>query len=61
MDTVTTDSKGKATSKQLYLGKYEVREVTAPNCFVLSSKVKSVELTDLCGTENQRHGDNGGI
>ena len=45
MDTITTDAKGSAKSKQLYLGKYEVKEITAPAGFVLSGKVKTVELT----------------
>ena len=30
VDTVTTDETGLAESKPLYLGKYEVREITAP-------------------------------
>ena len=45
VDTITTDAKGSAKSKQLYLGKYEVKEITAPTGFVLSGKVKTVELT----------------
>ena len=45
MDIITTDAKGSAKSKQLYLGKYEVKEITAPTGFVLSGKAKTVELT----------------
>ena len=31
VDTVTTDENGVAKSRELYLGKYEVREITAPH------------------------------
>lgn len=31
VDTVTTDATGTAVSRELYLGKYEVREITAPH------------------------------
>ncbi len=44
-DTVTTDKKGNAASKPLYLGKYTVREIKAPYGMVLNDKAKSVELT----------------
>ena len=44
VDTVTTGVDGTAKSKELYLGKYEVEEVTAPFGFVLNSEVHSVEL-----------------
>ena len=44
-DTVTTDKKGNAASKPLYLGKYTVRETKAPYGMVLNDEVKSVELT----------------
>ena len=44
VDTVTTGADGTAKSKELYLGKYEVEEVTAPFGFVLNSEVHSVEL-----------------
>ena len=36
VDTVTTGADGTAKSKELYLGKYEVKEVTAPNGMVLN-------------------------
>ncbi len=45
VDTITTDKKGTATSKQLYLGKYRVVEKTAPNGFVLNRTVNHIELT----------------
>lgn len=44
-DTVTTDKKGNAESRPLYLGKYTAREIKAPYGMVLNDKVKSVELT----------------
>ena len=44
VDTITTNSEGKATSKALPLGNYSVREVLAPDTFVLSSEVKDVSL-----------------
>ena len=44
VDTVTTGADGTAKSKELYLGKYEVKEVTAPFGMVLNSEVHSVEL-----------------
>ena len=43
--TLKTNSKGTATSKQLYLGKYRVVEVTAPYGMVLNSEIHRVELT----------------
>lgn len=39
VDTVTTDETGFAKSKELYLGKYEVKEVKAGYGMVLSSEV----------------------
>lgn len=44
VDTITTNSEGKATSKALPLGDYSVREILAPDTFVLSSEVKDVSL-----------------
>ena len=44
VDTITTNSNGKATSKSLPLGEYSVREILAPENFVLSSEVKDVSL-----------------
>ena len=44
VDTITTNSDGKATSKELPLGEYSVREVKAPEGFVLSDKIENVSL-----------------
>ena len=44
VDTVTTDENGTAVSRELYLGKYEVREITAPHGMVLNPKPHCVEL-----------------
>lgn len=45
VDTLTTGQSGTAESKPLYLGKFEIREVTAPAGMVASKEVHSVELT----------------
>ena len=44
VDTVTTGADGVATTKELYLGKYEVKEITAPFGMVLNDEIHSVEL-----------------
>ena len=44
VDTVTTGADGTAVSKELYLGKYEVKEITAPFGMVLNEKIHAVEL-----------------
>lgn len=44
VDTVTTDENGTAVSRELYLGKYEVREITAPHGMVLNPEPHCVEL-----------------
>ena len=44
VDTVTTNETGLAKSKELYLGKYEVQEITAPYGMVLNDEIHSVEL-----------------
>ena len=44
VDTVTTSADGAAKSKELYLGKYEVKEITAPFGMVLNDETHSVEL-----------------
>ena len=43
--TVTTDADGRATTEPLYLGKFTVKEVTAPHGMVLNTKPVDVELT----------------
>ncbi|MCL2860113.1 MAG: SpaA isopeptide-forming pilin-related protein [Oscillospiraceae bacterium] len=45
VDTITTGEDSKATSKPLYLGKYKVKEITAPYGMVLSDEIHNVELT----------------
>ena len=44
VDTVTTGKDGTAKSKELYLGRYEVKETTAPYGMVLNDETHSVEL-----------------
>ena len=44
VDTVTTGADGSAVSKELYLGKYEVKEITAPYGMVLNEETHAVEL-----------------
>lgn len=44
VDTVTTGIDGAAKSKELYLGKYEVKEVTAPSGMVLNTEIHTAEL-----------------
>lgn len=44
VEVLTTDENGLATSKELPLGKYIVRELTAPAGFVTDSKGREVEL-----------------
>lgn len=44
VDTITTTFDGFVTSKELYLGKYEVQEIEAPFGMVLNDETHSVEL-----------------
>lgn len=44
VDTVTTDKNGEAVSKELYLGKFEVKEIEAPYGMVLNEETHAVEL-----------------
>ena len=44
VDTITTGADGTATSKELYLGNYEVKEITAPYGMVLNEEIHSVKL-----------------
>ncbi len=54
VDTVTTDETGLAESKPLYLGKYEVREITAPTGYVLNTEVHTAEPC-LCRAGGRDH------
>lgn len=45
VDEITTDENGKATSKELYLGKYTVVEKTATDGFYNANEQHDVELT----------------
>ena len=42
---ITTDEDGTATTEELYLGKYQVVEKTAPEGYVLNTEAQDVELT----------------
>ena len=44
VDTVITDEDGFAKSRELHLGKYEVREITAPYGMVLNGEIHIAEL-----------------
>ena len=59
VDTVTTGADGMATSEELYLGRYEVKEVAAPYGFVLNGEVHGVELAyagqEIAVTETTAH------
>ena len=44
VDTVTTDEDGLAKSRELYLGKYEVKEIKAPYGMVLNDEIHTAEL-----------------
>lgn len=47
VDTVTTDETGLAESKPLYLGKYEIREITAPGGYVLNIDFRQSDILRL--------------
>ena len=44
VDTVTTGKDGLAKSRELYLGNYEVKEITAPYGMVLNDEIHTAEL-----------------
>lgn len=44
VDTVTTDETGLAESKPLYLGRYEIKEITAPYGMILNEEIRTAEL-----------------
>lgn len=52
VDTITTGKDGKATSKALYLGKYNVIEVKAPEGYVINKTPHEVELVYGAQTES---------
>lgn len=45
VDTVTTGKDGKASTKELYLGTYAIKETSAPMGYVIDPTVKEVTLT----------------
>lgn len=45
VDKITTGKDGNATSKQLYLGKYDIKEITAPYGMLVNDEIYTVELT----------------
>lgn len=45
VDTITTGSDGKATSKELYLGKFYMKEIEAPYGMLLNGETVAFELT----------------
>lgn len=44
VDTIITNAEGKATSKELPLGEFSVREIEAPYGFILNDEIKDVSL-----------------
>ena len=44
-DTLVTDESGEAVSKELYPGKYLLREISAPDGFMLDTEVKELTVT----------------
>lgn len=53
VDTITTDENGKATATSLYFGSYIVKEIHAPNGYLLDSSEKNVTLSDTTGATLQ--------
>ncbi|EJR32102.1 MSCRAMM family protein, partial [Bacillus mycoides] len=48
---LTTDEKGKVISKQLVLGKYTIKEIKAPNGYMLLRDPIDVEITETVRTQ----------
>ena len=46
VDTVITEEDGYATTKELYLGEYEIREVEVPKGYTINSNIPNVTLTN---------------
>lgn len=44
-DTITTDTKGYAETKDLPTGEYKIKELTPPPGFILSDEIKTVTIT----------------
>lgn len=44
VDTITTGEDGTAVSKALYLGKYTIKEITAPDGMIINNEVHTAEL-----------------
>ena len=44
VDTITTGEDGSASSKALYLGKYTIKEITAPTGMIINTEVHTAEL-----------------
>lgn len=44
VDTITTGEDGTAVSKPLYLGKYTIKEITAPDGMIINAEVHTAEL-----------------
>lgn len=44
VDTITTGEDGTAVSKPLYLGKYTIKEITAPGGMIINTEVHTAEL-----------------
>lgn len=44
VDRITTDSRGVATSKDLPVGVYGIREITAPRHYILDDKIFHAEI-----------------
>lgn len=59
VDTITTDDSGLARSGELYLGKYQITETSAPYGMVLNTEPQTVELvyTEQNGGEDGSTGD----
>ena len=45
VDTIITNEDGIATSKELYLGKYAIQEISAPYGYTLNSEIHKIELS----------------
>ena len=46
VQTITTNENGIATTKELYLGEYEIKEVKVPNGYTINKEIPNVTLTN---------------